>query len=61
MFVCMHELAFALILTNLHASLEAVDWRMVQVTMRLLRLKYVHLDQSILGLIEIIITSQFIP
>ena len=41
-------LDFLLVMTNLHISLEAVEWRLVQVTFDLLRLKYVFLNSPIL-------------
>ena len=37
-------------MTNLHISLEAVEWRLVQVTFDLLRLKCVFLNSPILVL-----------
>ena len=37
-------------MTNLHISLEAVEWRLVQVTFYLLRLKCVFLNSPILVL-----------
>ena len=43
-------LDFLLVLTNLHISLEAVEWRLVQVTFDLLRLKCVFLNYPILVL-----------
>ena len=43
-------LDFLLIMTNLHISLEAVEWRLVQVTFDLLRLKCVFLNSPILVL-----------
>ena len=39
-----------LVMTNLHISLEAVEWRLVQVTFDLLRLKCVFLNSPILVL-----------
>ena len=39
-----------LVMTNLHSSLEAVEWRLVQVTFDLLRLKCVFLNSPILVL-----------
>ena len=41
-------LDFLLVMTNLHISLEAVEWRWVQVTFDLLRLKCVFLNAPIL-------------
>ena len=43
-------LDFLLVMTNLHISLEAVEWRLVQVTFDLLKLKYVFLNSPILVL-----------
>ena len=43
-------LDFLLVMTNLHISLEAVEWRLVQVTFDLLRLKCVFLNSPILVL-----------
>ena len=43
-------LDFLLVMTNLHISLEAVEWRLLQVTFDLLRLKCVFLNSPILVL-----------
>ena len=43
-------LDFLLVMTNLHISLDAVEWRLVQVTFDLLRLKCVFLNSPILVL-----------
>ena len=43
-------LDFLLVMTNLHISLEAVEWRLVQVTFDLLTLKCVFLNSPILVL-----------
>ena len=43
-YVCYFSLDFALIMTNLHISLEAVEWRMEKVAMHLLILKCVSLN-----------------
>ena len=47
-------LEFLLVMTNLHISWEAVEWKLAQVTFDLLRLKCVFLNSPILVLNKIL-------